>query len=360
MKWNGEMLKALCEKQGIAKTKLAKMMSVSRPTVYSWFSNKVPKGHHLLTLCELLDVAPAVLFHEEVSPVTVPVHRARSNAKITDERRRVSQKLAEEFAPVFGDVKNTEVLSVIRTTGFDEENVRQAAQQLRNLAEIPEKEPCTYKHAFNLLQKLGCYVVFQSFPSEIKSYAFYSEVYGHRVVFVNRKSNILDLVFFLLHEAVHAAFDEQKEISDDLENFCDAVAGAIQFPSEYLHLVKNLLSDLNAPQQRTLLKKLAKENGHATYGLTKQLFPKDKTRHSAAGKADNYLRRGAPTIDKLFFEKNESAHFLSIYRHLSPQYYQLITSKAPHLSVRRIGELMGLESELDAVQVKEKLMCAES
>ncbi len=221
--------------------------------------------------------------------------------------------------------------------------------------EPPEGKPCTYKHAFLLLQKLGCYTVFMPLPETIKSSAFFSEIHGHRVVFVNRKSNVLDLVFFLLHESVHAAFDEEKEISAELEAFCDAVAGAIQFPVEYIQLVKELLKPLEPAQQKGLVKKLAQEHGHATYGLTKQLFPSDKARHQAAAKTDNSLRKKYPSLDELFFNNGESALFLSLYHQLSPQYLGLIASVSANLSPRRVGELMGLESELDASLVKEEL-----
>lgn len=355
MKWNGETLKALCEQQGIAINKLAESLSVSRPTVYSWFADQVPKGHHLLKLCDLLGIAPASLFEQEPSGVSVPVHRARSNAKITDDRRQISQKLAESYAPLFGEVRASDVLPVIRTTGFDEKNVQETARKLRKLAEIPEGKPCTYKHAFLLLQKLRCYTVFMPLPDAIKSSAFFSEIHGHRVVFVNRKSNVLDLVFYLLHESVHAAFDEEKEISAELETFCDAVAGAIQFPAVYIHLIKELLKPLEPAQQKGLVKKLAQENGHATYGLTKQLFPSDHSRHQAAAKTDNSLRKKYPSLDELFFSNGESAHFLSFYHQLSPQYLELIASVSATLSPRRVGELMGLESELDASLVKEEL-----
>ncbi|WP_372846514.1 helix-turn-helix domain-containing protein [Pontiella sp.] len=355
MKWNGEKLKALCDKQGVAINKLAETLSVSRPTIYSWFGDQVPKGHHLLKLCSLLDIDPAGLFDQEPSAVSVPVHRARSNARITDERRRLSHELAESYAPIFGEVQASDVLSVIRTTGFDEKNVQETARKLRKLAEIPEGKPCTYKHAFRLLERLGCYTIFTPLPDKIKSSAFFSEIHNHRVVFVNRQSNVLDLVFYLLHESVHAAFDEQTEISSELEIFCDAVAGAIQFPADYIHLIKELLKPLEPSQQKKLIKKLAEENGHVTYGLTKLLFPADKPRHQSAAKTDHSLRKKYPTLDQLFFKDAESAHFLALYHQLSPQYLELIASISANLSPRRVGELMGLESELDASMVKEEL-----
>jgi transcriptional regulator with XRE-family HTH domain len=355
MKWNGELLKSVCEDRGLPILKLADRLEVSRQTVHSWLTGQVPKGHHLLKLCRILEVDPASLFVAEASSVSVPVHRVRAKAKVTEDRSRVSHELAEGFAPLFRDARRAEVLPVIRTSGYDAGSIRETARKLRQLADIPEGKPCTYEHVFRLLARLSCYVVFMPFPDAVKSYAFYSSVHGHRTVFVNRSSNVLDLVFFLLHEAVHAAFDEQKEVSLELEDFCDAVAGQVQFPSEYIQFVKGLLAGLDEPQQMLIVKKCAVENGHALYGLAKTLFPEDKEKLRLAGKSDSSLRKRFPTLDTLFFHTGESSGFLARYRLLSPLFCRLIEEQAGSFSARRIGELMGLDSELDASQVKEQL-----
>jgi len=62
MIWDGEKLKALCGARGIAKSKLATELGVSRPTVYGWLAGQVPKGDHLLKLCAMLSVDPSELF----------------------------------------------------------------------------------------------------------------------------------------------------------------------------------------------------------------------------------------------------------------------------------------------------------
>ncbi len=352
MNWNGEILKLICEERGLSKSKLAESLAVSRQTVYSWFADQVPKGHHLLKLCEVLDIEPMRLFKEQPLSVSVPAHRVRSNAKVTESRRQLSYEMASEFASLFQDVRSAEILPVIRTAGYGEASVLETARKLRELAEVPDEKHCTYEHAFRLLNRLGCYAVFLPFPAEIKSYAFYSEVHKHRLIFVNRHANVLDLVFVLLHEAVHAAFDEQAEISAELEVFCDAVAGAVQFPPEYVHFVSELLKGLDESQQMQTIKKLAVENGHALYGLTKTLFPADKKRHQSAARRDNTLRKQSPEVDDFFFKKGTCSEFINRYRLLSPLYYRLIEQRAETLSARRVGELMGLESELDAAQVK--------
>ena len=353
MQWNGERLKKICEERGFTRIQLAERLETSRQTVHSWLAGQVPKGHHLLKLCRVLDIEPIGLFDAPPVAVSVPVHRAKANVKVTDKRQQLAHELAVTFAPLFEGAQRADVLLVIRTDGYGADSAQQTASKLRSLAEVPDEKPCTYDYAFRLLAKLGCFVVFVPFPPDVKSYAFYSAIHGNRVVFVNQRANVLDLVFCLLHEAVHSAFDEQQEVSKELEDYCDAVASAVQFPQPYVSFVRGLLKGLSQSQKLQIIKELARENGHALFGLAKALVPDDKAMHQAAARMDNVLRKHYPTIDALLFAKGDSADYISRYRQLSPLFCQLIEAQSDNLSARRLGELMGLESELDAAQIKE-------
>ncbi|MDA3925158.1 MAG: helix-turn-helix transcriptional regulator [Kiritimatiellae bacterium] len=65
MNWRGKKLNVLCEKAGFSPSALAERMGVSRPTVYSWFSGRDPRGSQLLRLSELLRVEPQELYDRE-------------------------------------------------------------------------------------------------------------------------------------------------------------------------------------------------------------------------------------------------------------------------------------------------------
>ena len=60
-----------------------------------------------------------------------------------------------------------------------------------------------YGDAFHLLDQLGITTIFRFFPERVKDYAFYTRIHDHRVVFVNNSTNVLDLIFPVLHEAVN-------------------------------------------------------------------------------------------------------------------------------------------------------------
>lgn len=82
------------------------------------------------------------------------------------------------------------------------------AVELRQLT-TPEspKRPLDYQHVFRLMDRLGICVVFRSFPEGLKDYAFYVRISTHRVICVNKRTNVLDLIHPLLHEVVHAVRD---------------------------------------------------------------------------------------------------------------------------------------------------------
>ena len=85
---------------------------------------------------------------------------------------------------------------------------------------------------FRLLHTLKIVTIFRQFPKSLKAYAFYCKIHGHRVVFVNYDTNVLDLIFPLLHETVHAIRDEENGGVPDIEEetFCDVVSNWVQFP----------------------------------------------------------------------------------------------------------------------------------
>src|SRR5690606_15328195 len=138
--------------------------------------------------------------------------------------------------------------------------------------EITDDRPMDYNSTFDLINKLGIYIIFTEFTQKIKSYAFYTEINKHRVIFVNNSTNVLDLIFPLLHETVHAIRDEDIfEENGKEENFCDLVASHIQFPEGYLQLVYSTINDLSTGARINKLKNFAQKYGHSLYGVVKNI-----------------------------------------------------------------------------------------
>ncbi len=140
--------------------------------------------------------------------------------------------------------------------------------------------------------------------SKVKAYAFYTKINDHRVVFVNNATNVLDLIFPLLHEAVHAIRDELS-INDGYdeaeEKFCDMVANHVQFPDEYVKMVYEMIKDLDIPIQINKLKTFVANYSHALYGVMKRIQSINPNFDLKIGGADTNLKKKFPTIGEIFY-----------------------------------------------------------
>lgn len=360
MKWEGSKLKEIAKTKKLSLQDLADGASVSRQTVNDWIRGQVPKGNHLLLLCKLLGTNPNAFFSDETgSAVSVPTHRQRMHSKITDSTQKAALDLSKEYLSVFKNSKGFEILPVVRTQdnrGTSE--AKKIAERLRLLSGIPDDKPFDYTHTFKLAEALGIYVVFRDFPASIKSYAFYVKIYGHRVVFVNNSTNIIDLIFPLLHESVHAVRDEVTSSGDydeEEEAFCDLVAGFIQFPPSYVELVYNTINGLSEAVQVNKLKYFAVKYSHSLYGIVKAIKTVEPDFELKVGGADANLRKQFPTIGKLIFSGDDVRKFLETMHVLSKNFFEIISQQIESISNRKLAELLGIESELDAREVKAEL-----
>jgi hypothetical protein len=206
---------------------------------------------------------------------------------------------------------------------------------------------------------LGIHVIFRDFPATIKSYAFYIKIHGHRVVFVNNSTNIIDLIFPLLHESVHAVRDEvnvEREYDEAEEAFCDLVAGFIQFPPPYVELAYNTIKRLAKPQQINTLKNFATNYGHSLYGIIKAIRVIEPDFELQVGGADANLRKQFPTIGKIIFAGDDARKFLQIMHTLSKNFLAIISEQLESLSNRKLAEVLGIDGELDAREIKAELL----
>jgi len=280
MKWRGEKLKELVKAQALTQEAFSKAVGVTRPTYNAWINGQVPKGIHLIKIWKALGVKAEDLF--DLSPDAVqilPLHRKRGTAKNTETSDKATRTLAESFAGLFDDtdVPSLQLVAPIRSDAAAE-NV--AAEMRRLMGLENANTPPTFQQVMQLLDQLQVCAILTSFPKEIKDYAFYTQLRGSRVVFINTDTSVLDLVFPVLHEAVHAIrpvleSNAQEEI-DREEDFCDKVASLVQsrhaklnkkinqtlrdclMPNEHVSVyLKNL--EHFSPRWATLLKKRCSE-----------------------------------------------------------------------------------------------------
>jgi hypothetical protein len=209
------------------------------------------------------------------------------------------------------------------------------------------------------LEQLGIKIIFRFFPEKIKAYAFYTKIHGHRIIFVNNSTNIIDLIFPVLHEAVHAIRDE-FQINDGFdteeETFCDKVAGYVQFSDEYVHMVDDVINGLSEGVQVNKLKTFGKKYGHALFGIVKQIKTIHPDFNLKIGGADSNLKKGFPTIGDILFAGDDPRDYITIFSKLSPLFTNIILNQIDSITDRKLGELLGIESVLDAKAVKDELV----
>ena len=360
MAWIGNNIKLLSKERGLTLTSLAEKVGVSRQSINDWIKGQIPKGNHLRALCKALQISPEHFFSNEVEKsITVPAHRARMSAKVTPAMQADAISLAKEYELLFRNIPISEVVPVLRTENRNSTSALRIAMELRQLVNVNHDRPMNYEDTFKLLERLGIIVIFRYFPQNIKSYAFYNKINDHRIVFVNNNTNVLDLIFPLLHEAVHAIRDEvfKGELYDkEEEAFCDLVANFVQFPDEYIQFVYSTVSELTAPMQVQHLKMFGKKHGHSLFGIVKQMQVIDPSYKLNVGGANTNLKKQFPTIGDILFSSPDPRNFVKILSTLSSKFIHIVLDQIENISIRKLSEMLGLDSSLDAKVVKSELL----
>ena len=360
MEWNGEAIKALAKERKVTLADLANQIGVSRQSLTDWINGALPKGIHLIALCKKLGVTPNTFFKvSDDNGITVPVHRAKANAKVTPERQGYAHELAREYSLFFKNISDPRIVPVIRSKDRSDESARNIADKLRVRADARKGEPLNPEEAFTLMENLGIHVIIKEFPNTIKAYAFYTNIHSYRVVFLDYNTKISDLIFALLHESIHAIRDEGgigTSYDPDEEKFCDLVANYIQFPEEYIKFVFDSIHGLpNKGHQINQLKTFGQKNIHALYGLVQQIIKSHPTFNLNVGGADTNFRKVFPSIGDELFSDSDVSSYLNTLRRISPVFFHEIVKQYSGLSDRRLGELLGVEHILDGKEVRLEL-----
>ena len=360
MEWIGGKIKYLIKENNSSIVKLAKKTGVSRQTVNDWIKGQIPKGNHLINLCKIFNVNPDFFFSIDFDDsISVPVHRTRKTAKVTPAMQKDALELAGIYEVLFKNDANSSVVPVVRVHNRSGEAAKKIAGELRKRAGISQDLPPDYEQTFSLLEQLGIKVIFRYFPERIKAYAFYTKIHGHRVVFVNNSTNIIDLIFPVLHEAVHAIRDE-IQINDafdtEEEIFCDKVANFIQFPDEYVRMVHDVINSLSAGAQVNKLKTYGKTYSHALFGIVKQIKTIDPSFDLKIGGADSNLKKGFSSIGDILFLSNDPNDYVTKISELSPLFTSIILNQIDSITNSKLGEILGIESVLDVKTVKDELI----
>jgi transcriptional regulator with XRE-family HTH domain len=358
MEWQGEKIRTLAKEKNISLAKLAALTGVSRQTVNSWIKGQTPKGLHLISICRNFEIAPDYLFSDTDYSIAIPLHRTRQTAKVTPALQADALKLAKEYALLFRNDPESAILPVARVRTKNSADAKAIAENLRRISGVKQDEPIGYKDTFRLLEKLGIKVIFRYFPEKIKAYAFFTKIYSHRVIFVNNTTNVLDLIFPLIHEAVHAIRDERliDDIYDtDEEGFCDEVANHTQFPDEYVHWVWEHLKSREPAIQINTLKTFSEKHGHALFGLAKRINSIYPEFNPKLGGANTNLKKRFPAIGDIIFQEKDPREFVNRLKNLSPLFVATLMRQIDSMTNRKVAEILAIDNIIDGDAIKREL-----
>jgi len=358
MAWEGDRLRSVSKEKGVSLSKLAEFLKVSRQTVNDWVKGQVPKGNHLMEISRLMEVPPGYFFrNDNQAHISIPLHRKRGLAKLNDSMREGAVNIATQYEALFKSAPEPGLVPVMRIDRRDPENAQLIAAKLRELSGIEPNSPLDYDHTFQLLHGLKIVNIFRQFSPTLKGYAFYCRIHSHRVVFVNTDTNILDLIFPLLHETVHAIRDEEASTISDPEEelFCDTISNLVQFPEEYVTMVLRAIKGRSKGIQVNLLKEFSKNNAHSMFGIVEQLKRFDPELDLQVGGANSNLKKLFPSIGHVLFMEEDARVFVSKLKKLSPLFFEILETQIHSATTRRVGEWLGLESGHDAEQAAKEI-----
>ncbi|MBF0408119.1 MAG: helix-turn-helix domain-containing protein [Candidatus Riflebacteria bacterium] len=357
MNWQGEKLRELLRQKGFTQASLAEKLKVSRQAVIDWLNGTIPKGSHLLALCQLFEIAPDLLFSESVSEIVLPVHRKRGNSHLTNDRQALALELSKKYELFYKHRPRVKLHRAIRfPSDYQEKDILELPSQLRQMAGARDYSPLKIEQTFRLLECLGVDAIFYKFPDDLKSYAFYTEIFGYPVVFINTSNNLLDVSFPILHEAIHAlcgtASRNSSEFSDTEESLCDKIASQVLFTSEYVREVQESIEGLSNAQKINELKKFGAMNHHPIYGIVKRLKESGVEIKFPVGGADTNLQKKFPSLGEKLFSHGDAKRFIENLSVFSPLFYKELRNRMDSISDRLLAEWLGLESTLDAGEVR--------
>ncbi len=360
MNWQGKKLRDILREKDITLSAFAEKLQVSRQAVNDWVNGTVPKGSHLLALSQFLGVSPELLFSPSPREIVVPVHRKRRTAKLTEAMQEQAVEMVQRYEGFFRNRSRVKLQRVIRfPLDFEEKDLVDVPSKLRRMADARNYYPLQYQHVFRLFENLEIEVVFRRFPADIKSYAFFTEICGHPVVFVNTSNNLLDLAFPMLHEAIHALCrgekGEEAEFSEAEEGLCDQLASQVLFTPEYIREVGESLKGLPLAQQIVRLKKFCTTHMHSMFGIVKCLKQHGFEVNGNVGGADSNIHKDCPTLEEFLFGQGNAARFVENLASFSPIFVKEVKKRLSTISDSLLGEWLGLSSCLDAKEVREHL-----
>jgi len=361
MKWLGNQLKNAIKQAQKTQESFANDINVSRVTVNAWIKGQVPRGIELMKICRNLGMSPDLFFEDDVA-FSCPRHRPKAHAKITESRQHLAEQMITSFHDVFrGNFSNMLTPSLSYTRDSDPARL---AKELRECSGLVGDGPLRLQDVFNLAKYLGIFIVPIPFDPELKSSALYTFIDHHnKVIFIDNKTFLLDMVYFILHEICHAIINNTSNDYDDKEEeFCEKTAGLAQYSDCYIQKIYSMIK-LKGRYKGVvvnLLKEYSVKNHHSLFGIAKAIDIMYGTEWGGiVAPATTKMKKenqASNNLESLLLSQDNPHDFLRRFKSISPLYLdQVILKKYKSVTDRRLSELFGLANVLDGNDMRKEL-----
>lgn len=225
------------ERLGFNKSKLAKIVDVSRETVSQWFKGeKFPRPDKLLKL----SMALGLNFNEIVSSLPsenepIVAFRKKGNHKITDqylEEARDTGRILANLVPhlPFDTLSRPKTLI---SPQLDYPYIQRVAKKIRNQIGKAPSEEIEFDDLINFFNQLNAVIIPVLWGNKDRhenALNIYLPKSMTTWIYLNLDCNIHDFKFWMAHELGHVLAPELHD--DEGEDFADAFAGALLVPEE--------------------------------------------------------------------------------------------------------------------------------
>jgi len=100
------------------------------------------------------------------------------------------------------------------------------------------------------------------------------------------------------------------------------------------------------------LKIFGRKYSHSLYGIFKRLKTIEPGLNLNIGGADTNLKKEFRTIGEILFKNDDPKSFVELLSALTPRFINILKEQNENISCRKLGQLLGLESALDAKEIK--------
>jgi len=221
--------------EGITQKQLAEQIGVSSQAITNWLKGKdFPRPPALLKLSKTLKLKFDELTIVDDSFAPVIAFRKKGSSKTTEKHKQDARRIGNLLKPLVPFIEGASPLrTLITSPSLDYEKLQAAAHETRTQLGIGESAVLNYSTIISGFKESGAVIVPAMWgPKEGHKNAVHIRLPKEDLTFIylNLDTKMEDFKFWMAHELAHV-LTPQLCGKDEGEDYADAFAGALLFPS---------------------------------------------------------------------------------------------------------------------------------